>query len=243
MSAHPAATPSSLPLADSFDAGGLIRRVRRACDLSHRDLAERLGIHHSTVARWEANASEPTLGTFRRILALAGWVLGALGPADTESHETIQPMRGDAAVDRQGRRYPAHLDVIGFDEIGPYRVRHERPRGPSLRRAARRDYRDYLRAGSGGPPPGDHPTETDLAREKLARREERGARQRASRDAYCDALVAAGEPDPRTPTPTCSCCDACFELPGCAPACTCRCEAKIIHPDGAVEVLVEEVLW
>lgn len=51
---------------------GLVRRARRAADLSQRDLAARLGVSQSTVARWETGQSSPTLYLVEQMLALSG---------------------------------------------------------------------------------------------------------------------------------------------------------------------------
>lgn len=86
---------------------GLIRRARRRADLSQRDLADRMGVSQSTVARWETGERSPTMLTWERIAALAGMRLVAVDG----SGASVPPMREDAARDRAGRRYPAHLDL------------------------------------------------------------------------------------------------------------------------------------
>ncbi len=86
---------------------GLLRRARRRTGLSQRGLAARLGVSQSTVARWETGETSPDLATVQRLAELAGLRLVALDDADAE----IAPMRADAARDRAGRRYPAHLDI------------------------------------------------------------------------------------------------------------------------------------
>ena len=82
---------------------GLVRRARRAADLSQRDLAARLGVWQSTVARWETGQSSPTLYLVEQMLALGGLRLTMIDPAG----EPVAPMREDAPRDRAGRRFPA----------------------------------------------------------------------------------------------------------------------------------------
>lgn len=214
-----------------LDIGGMIRRVRRVCDLSQRDLAARMGVSKSTVNRWESEDGEPSLSQLQQLLALAGWSL-SIGPDPRENNGVEpSPMRADAARDLQGRRYPAHLDVIGFDSWEVFRVRN--PRSGPWRRSPRRETRDEQRRIS-GVVPDDHANDFELAQETRARREARDQKARDDWNRVCDAKVARGEPDPRI-WPDCECIDECFELPGCAAACTCRCEIAIVHPDGRVE--------
>ena len=86
---------------------GLVRRARRAADLSQRDLAARVGVSQSTVARWETGQSSPTLYLVEQMLALSGLRLTLIDSAG----EPVAPMREDAPRDRAGRRYPAHVDL------------------------------------------------------------------------------------------------------------------------------------
>ena len=86
---------------------GLVRRARRAADLSQRDLAARLGVSQSTVARWETGQSSPTLCLVEQMLALSGLRLAMIDSAG----EPVAPMREDAPRDGAGRRYPAHVDL------------------------------------------------------------------------------------------------------------------------------------
>ena len=86
---------------------GLVRRARRAADLSQRDLAARLGVSQSTVARWETGQSSPTLSLVEQMLALSGLRLAMIDTAG----EPVAPMREDAPRDRAGRRFPAHVDL------------------------------------------------------------------------------------------------------------------------------------
>lgn len=90
-----------------FDVPGLIRRVRRVCDLNQLELAERLGVSQSTIGRWETGAAEPTVSMFTTLVALAGWSLSVRD----ENAEAVRPMRPDGVRDAAGRRRPAHLDV------------------------------------------------------------------------------------------------------------------------------------
>lgn len=146
----------------------MIRRVRRVCDLSQRDLAARMGVSKSTVNRWESEDGEPSLSQLQQLLALAGWSL-SIGPDPRENNGVEpSPMRADAARDLQGRRYPAHLDVIGFDSWEVFRVRN--PRSGPWRRSPRRETRDEQRRIS-GVVPDDHANDFELAQETRARRE------------------------------------------------------------------------
>ena len=53
-------------------AGKLIRRARRAANLSQAELASRLGVAQSTIARLESAGSNPRVATLERTLAGTG---------------------------------------------------------------------------------------------------------------------------------------------------------------------------
>jgi transcriptional regulator with XRE-family HTH domain len=66
-----------------------IRAARQQAGLSQTDLAHQLGIRQSSVGQWERGATTPTLGMFRRMVAVLGpWpLLQALLPEDpTPAH-------------------------------------------------------------------------------------------------------------------------------------------------------------
>lgn len=139
-------------------------------------------------------------------------------------------MRPDSARDRQGRHYPAHLDLIGFDDPGPFRVRN---RATCLwRTASGRGTRDGRREEFGLTLSGDHPTEAELTAHAWARKHYRLHRNHERWMQICDERVARGEPDPRADPPPCTCEDDCFEVAGCVPGCSCRCELVTVTPEG-----------
>ncbi|HHU38083.1 MAG TPA: helix-turn-helix transcriptional regulator [Propionibacterium sp.] len=180
---------------------GLVRRVRRATDLSQRDLAARLGVSQATVARWEMGSAEPSLLLFQRLLGLARWGLAVVG----EEGQPVEPMATDTCRDRGHRRFPAHLDVE--DAVDPL-TWERRPR------ARRRPHRDRRRRLAGGLAPGDHPTWEALEEARAAER----ARRRAASDERARLR-------PRQSLTVCRCTGACFLTAGCIPGCRCGCEA------------------
>ena len=163
-----------------LDVIGLVRRVRRTCDVNQRELARPLGVSQSTVARWEAGESEPSLAQFQQLLDLVGCRLEAVG-ADGEF---LRPMDNTTPRDQQGRLRPAHLDVI--DTITAW--------GEPTLTAPQRFYRD-LRRYRLPFTPSDHPSALDVARLRRARNEARDTRawlMRVRIRARCD-------PDPIVP--------------------------------------------
>src|SRR5687768_7618333 len=87
---------------------GLIRRIRRILDVSQRGLADLLGVSQSVVARWETERTSPRVSVLQQMLRLAGI---AVVVHDEESGEIVEPMRADGARQRNGSRYPAHVDL------------------------------------------------------------------------------------------------------------------------------------
>jgi transcriptional regulator with XRE-family HTH domain len=145
---------------------GLVRRVRRAADLSQRDLARCLGVSQSTVARWETGESSPTLRAVEQMLALSGLRLEMTDAGGAP----VAPMREDAARDRAGRRFPAHVDLHAFGWWVPRgldlsvegivaRRRAAQQRIPSIR-YDRGAWRGTMRRLLGTPE--DHPTHAEL---------------------------------------------------------------------------------
>lgn len=147
-------------------AAGLVRRARRAADLSQRDLAARLGVSQSRVARWETGRSSPSLADLEQVMSLAAMRLALLDAAGAR----VEPMREDAARDRAGRRFPAHVDPAARGWWLPPGA-HLAPDGSQwLQRSAavgdvrigydRGMWRTVLRGLFGTPP--DHPAHDEL---------------------------------------------------------------------------------
>jgi HTH-type transcriptional regulator/antitoxin HipB len=171
------------------DESGYSRRVRRAADMSQRDLADALEIDRARVARVETGQVHLTVPEFARMLAVGGLRLAVVDRAGAEVH----PVSPDSVMDGAGRRYPAHLDVRTLTDR-PYRVvleehRYAHPRSTwyELRSA-----RDRHRALSGRSvndsvlPLADQPTADEVARidrEVFMRR-----RQRRSSDRRTSAI-------------------------------------------------------
>jgi HTH-type transcriptional regulator/antitoxin HipB len=93
-----------------FDGGlaGLVRRIRRILNVSQRGLAALLGVSQSAVARWETERTSPRVSVLQQMLSLAGL---AVTLHEEESGERVEPMRADGARQRNGSRYPAHVDL------------------------------------------------------------------------------------------------------------------------------------
>lgn len=190
------------------DCAGILLRVRRLADLSQRDLADRLGVHAATVAKWETGARVVPIEVFVRALRLADLRLEVVGPDGA----AVKPFPADVLRDNAARRFPAHLDLDPPEDVPLLRQifpRYDRPSPKAW--YVLRDNRDERRA-AGAPSPADHLTRASLAAL-------RAQRQR--------------ETPPRRPLPTprrawepaeCTCLDECFETV-CVPACPCRCEA------------------
>lgn len=94
-------------LGEIEEFSGLIRRVRRRAKLSQRELAAKLGVSQSTVARWETGRCAPSA---RLLAAAAGLAKLRLVVVDQHDEE-VPAMSERAARDAGGRRYPAHVFV------------------------------------------------------------------------------------------------------------------------------------
>jgi transcriptional regulator with XRE-family HTH domain len=84
--------------------GASLRAGRRRHCLSQRELARRLGVSPSTVARLESGRGQPRLADVVRALAAVGGRL----VLERAVHPTR--MAGDYVRDQAGRRLPAHLE-------------------------------------------------------------------------------------------------------------------------------------
>lgn len=160
-----------------LDVPGLLRWIRRELDLSQRDLAQMIGVSHSTIGRLETGAQRMSLDLFEIVLDLMGWSLrdalaGEAQPA--MSSMTVE----DEVRDNGGRLYPAHLDVHlpcetpHWWHLAP-RYGRKRPRADfemRERRNLRRERECYV--------PVVHPTEAERAEWLDLLREAREIRNR-----------------------------------------------------------------
>lgn len=93
----------------AFPIAGLVRQVRRAADLSQRQLARCLKVAPSTIGKIEAGTLTPSVDLFQRLLAVAGHYLVVVD----RRGRMVRPMADwDDTRDGAERRYPAHLDTI-----------------------------------------------------------------------------------------------------------------------------------
>jgi HTH-type transcriptional regulator/antitoxin HipB len=90
-----------------LDVPGLVRRVRRNAGLSQRGLAAVLGCGKSTVAKWETGRSTPRIRRLEQLLAISSMAL----VVNDHRGEPARAFGRDAALDRGGRQYPAHVDI------------------------------------------------------------------------------------------------------------------------------------
>ncbi|MQA33926.1 helix-turn-helix domain-containing protein [Modestobacter roseus] len=195
---------------DDQPAAGLLRRLRREADLSQRELAQATGLTQARIARVETGRSDLGVGALVRIAAVAGARVALLHADGSE----LPPMTGDAATDRAGRRFPAHLDLRhGDEDWWADEVRYTRRR-PEFTFDRDRSVRDRGRATRGTasdhpvPYAGDSLAERAVERRRAAFRAAAAERERRLAEGWrprplpellctcppaCDVLLAAGE--------------------------------------------------
>jgi HTH-type transcriptional regulator/antitoxin HipB len=187
--------------------GRFVVRVRRRADLSQRELAARVNVSPSTIARLESGDGLPSLSLLSHLLAVGGLRLAVV---DTECTEVL-PVPADAVRDNRGRRFPAHLDVAPPDQVPSERAlwpRYDRPGARGwFRHRAERDRLAAETPWRGRPT--DHPTNDELAQRR---------RLMQARQPRVDAPPVADV--------DCSCFDACFEAL-CLTTCPCQCEPEL----------------
>ncbi len=84
-----------------MDVARLLRTARSSAGLTLRELGERAGTSHSTLAAYESGSKTPNVSTLQRVLSAAGF------SADLELH---QRHRGDADLPR-GEELVAVLEL------------------------------------------------------------------------------------------------------------------------------------
>ncbi|MFD2763659.1 GNAT family N-acetyltransferase [Micromonospora eburnea] len=134
------------------DLAATLRALRRAADLSQRELAGKSGVPQATIARIESGRS-PDPG-FRTIERLVGAVAGRITISPAASAE-LDPVAQEELRDAAGRHPPAHLEAREVREPRDwpgawwahwYNVPPERwPPLPAVTYALDRDARDRQR--------------------------------------------------------------------------------------------------
>ena len=193
--------------AETVRLGALLRRIRRAADLSQRELAQHLGLSPTSVAQAETGRRDLPATVLMRAAGLAGLRVALLDGGGAE----VTGMASDAVRDRSGRHFPAHLDTRHGDQDwwhGSERYSRTRPWYTYDRD---RGARDRLRADLGTPAdhrtpqPGDGPE----ARAR-ARRDAAWAARAAEHRRWTEEQRRRGFPD--TWAPTCTCPADCDDL-------------------------------
>ncbi len=102
-----------------MDSAELLRTARRRAGLTLRELGQRAGTSHSTLAAYESGSKSPNVATLNRVLAAAGFA------ADVELHRrqrgSTELPRGEelAAVLELAAAFPArHADRLEMPVFG-----------------------------------------------------------------------------------------------------------------------------
>jgi transcriptional regulator with XRE-family HTH domain len=86
------------PADDSTGIGARIAEARANAELSHADIAERLGVKESTVAKWESGSKSPRGHHVSKLAGVLGvsmsWILMGRGIEPTNSSE-IEQLRSE----------------------------------------------------------------------------------------------------------------------------------------------------
>lgn len=131
--------------ATPLDLGVMLRALRRAADLSQRELAGRAGMQHVMVSRIESGKTRnPSFRTVERLVHAAG------GRLDCDA-SGVEPIPHERSLDNANRHFPAHLDLR--DVLRPrdwsgawWELTHAFPRPmPPVTCDVRRDRRDQRR--------------------------------------------------------------------------------------------------
>jgi transcriptional regulator with XRE-family HTH domain len=81
-----------------MDAARTLRRARLAAGLSLRDLAERAGTSHATIAAYESRRATPRVDTLDRILRAAGYATDIDVELRPDATEAQRRAKGDELV-------------------------------------------------------------------------------------------------------------------------------------------------
>ena len=128
-----------------YPLSGIVRRVRRAADMSQRELAKYAKVSPALLANIETGTRTPSLHTLQRILNAANYLLVVV---DVEGHVVLPLRVWQDVADGAGRRYPAHLDTILDPVMGDWWADGYGLTRPPETFWRNRKYRDYLRRKS-----------------------------------------------------------------------------------------------
>jgi transcriptional regulator with XRE-family HTH domain len=128
------------------DIPGIVRRGRRAADMSQRELAKAAGVGAAVIGSVESGSAMPSLRVLLRLLSAVGFSLKVIDASGAE----VAPYDGELKRDEAGRLFPAHLDVrpVGPDGEGWWGYRRVMPwqrEIPAYTFDRLRLQRDYLR--------------------------------------------------------------------------------------------------
>jgi transcriptional regulator with XRE-family HTH domain len=125
-----------------YPLASIIRRVRRAADMSQRELADHAAVSPSVIAEIETGALVPALATFNRVLGAANYELVVV---DQRGRLVLPLEVWQDVADGSGRRYPAHLDTILDPVFGEWWADGFGLTRPPETFRRNRAYRDYER--------------------------------------------------------------------------------------------------
>jgi transcriptional regulator with XRE-family HTH domain len=120
-------------------AGSLLTSARIRTGLSQRELAEKAGVAHSTVARIEAGHMDPSFGTLARILASVGLEVRTQLATLDDHDQVLSERQAQRTSEEQAEVAAAHERnvakfVEGGRQAGLHAKRARDGRAPATRR-------------------------------------------------------------------------------------------------------------